>query len=82
MMLTITLHHLSKTCILLTLQTGFGLAGIFGFQQMTLPLNMCAHSWCIIQYVKKHCCLQSEFFATNTPSKAAEMRSTTGPFAQ
>jgi len=66
----------------MTLQTGFGLAGIFGFLQMTLPLNMCAHSWFIIQYVKKHCCQQSAIFATDARSEAVEMHSTTGLFAQ
>jgi len=52
------------------------LAGVFGFLQMNHPLNKFAHPWFIL-CVKKHCCQQSAFFATNAPSKGAKTRCTT-----
>jgi len=55
------------------------LAGVFGFLQMNHPLNKCAHPWFIL-YVKKNCCQQSEFFATNAPSKGTQTRCTTRTF--
>jgi len=55
------------------------LAGVFGFVQMNHPLNTFAHTRFIL-CVKKHCCQQSAFFATNAPSKGAQMCCSTRTF--
>jgi len=73
LILTITVHHLMYYKV--ALQP----AGVFCFLQMNHPLNKFAHP-CFILCVKKHICQQSAFFATNAPSKGAQMRCTIRTF--
>jgi len=80
-----------KTCILylfvLTLQTGFAARWCSWFSANNSSIeHVCpprVYTTCKETWVKKkHCCQWSGFFATNAPSKGAQMCSATSPFAQ